>query len=175
MANAKKATLSLVVIDPKVTSIDDVRAEFKEIGLEDIEPATMEAVCLSDIEALRAKYSQPYNRCQAARRNPDGVLNAVRCGGHCHKGTIYYSQHFGQDLAYQKGTRKNKVVKFVLSLRRRLQAKRFLVQLVAASMVYHSGSRTWRSLSVLQALHLCRRRMMPENDIVHIETKRGVN
>ena len=112
MANAKKATLSLVVKNPEVTSIDDVRAEFKEIGLEDIEPATMEAVCLSGIEALRAEFSKPYNRCQAARRNPDGVLNAVRCGGHCRKGTIYCSQHFGQDLAYEKGTRKNKVVKF---------------------------------------------------------------
>ena len=104
--------MSLVVKNPEVTSIDDVRAEFKEIGLEDIEPATMEAVCLSGIEALRAEFSKPYNRCQAARRNPDGVLNAVRCGGHCHKGTMYCSQHFGQDLAYQKGTRKNKVVKF---------------------------------------------------------------
>ena len=58
MANAKEATLSLVVVDPEVTSIDLVRKEFKEIGLEDIEPATMEAVCLSDIEALRAEFSK---------------------------------------------------------------------------------------------------------------------
>ena len=63
----------------------------------------------------------------------------------------------------------------LLSLRRRLQAKRFLVQIVAASMVYHSVSGTWQSLGVLQALHLCRRRMMPEKDIVHIESKRGIN
>ena len=68
MANVKKATLSLVVKNPKVTSIDDVRDEFKNIGLVvDIEPATMEAVCLSDIEALRAEFSKPYNRCEAAR------------------------------------------------------------------------------------------------------------
>ena len=112
MANVINSTLSLVVKNPKVTSIDDVRAEFKEIGLEDIEPATMEAVCLSGIEALRAEFSKPYNRCEAARRNPDGVLNAVRCGGYCSKGKIYCSRHFGQDLAFQNGTRKNKVVKF---------------------------------------------------------------
>ena len=112
MANAKKATLSLVVINPKVTSIDDVRAEFKEIGLEAIEPATMEAVCLSGIEALRAEFSKPYNRCEAARTNPDGVLNAVRCQGSCQKGKIYCSRHFRQDLAFKNGARNNEVVKF---------------------------------------------------------------
>ena len=109
---AKKATLSLVVKNPEVTSIDDVRAEFKEIGLEDIEPATMEAVCLSGIEALRAEFSKPYNRCEAARTNPDGVLNAVRCQGSCQKEKIYCSRHFRQDLAFRNGARKNEVVKF---------------------------------------------------------------
>ena len=112
MANAKKATLSLVVKNPEVTSIDDVRAEFKEIGLEDIEPATMEAVCLSGIEALRAEFSKPYNRCEAARTNPDGVLNAVRCQGSCQKEKIYCSRHFRQDLAFKNDARKNEVVKF---------------------------------------------------------------
>ena len=89
-----------------------MRDELKDIGLQDIEPATMEAVCLSDIEALRAEFSKPFNRCEAARTNPDGVLNAVRCGGYCNKGKIYCSRHFGQDLAFRNGTRKDQVAKF---------------------------------------------------------------
>ena len=74
MANDINAKDSLVVVEPKVTSIDHVRVEFKGIGLEDIEPATMEALCLADIEALRAEFGKAYNRCQAARKNPAGVL-----------------------------------------------------------------------------------------------------
>ena len=89
MANAKKSTLSLVVKNPEVTSIDDVRDEFKNIGLEDIEPATMEALCLDDIEQLRVHFGKAYNRCQAARKNPAGVLNAVQCSGSCRKHFSY--------------------------------------------------------------------------------------
>ena len=40
MANVINATLSLVVKNPKVTSIDDVRDDFKDIGLVETEPAT---------------------------------------------------------------------------------------------------------------------------------------
>ena len=89
-----------------------MRAEFKEIGLEDIEPATMEALCLADIEALRAEFGKAYNRCQAERENPAGVLNAVRCSGSCRKDFSYCWRHSIQDEAYKNRKHRVQVVKF---------------------------------------------------------------
>ena len=89
-----------------------MRKEFKAIGLEDIEPATMEALCLDDIEQLRVHFGKAYNRCQAARKNPAGVLNAVQCSGSCRKHFSYCWRHSIQDEAYKIGRHKVQVVKF---------------------------------------------------------------
>ena len=113
MANAKLATRSLVVVDPYVTSIADVRNEFQKIGLEDIAPETFEAMCLENINALREEFGKAYNRCTAARKSPAGVLNAVRCTGYCRKDFPYCWRHSLQDEAFNNGSSNAKqVVKF---------------------------------------------------------------
>jgi len=113
MAAAKLATESLVVVDPYVTSIADVRPQFQKIGLEDIAPETLEAVCMEDINRYREEFGKAYNRCTAARKSPAGVLNAVRCTGHCRKDFTYCWRHSLQDEAYKNGaSHAKRVVKF---------------------------------------------------------------
>jgi len=110
MAAAIRATGSLVVVDPYVTSIDKVRDEFKDIGLEDIAPETLEAVCMEDINRYREEFGKVYSRCTAARKSPAGVLNAVRCTGYCRKDFPYCWRHSLQDEAYKHGSSNAKQV-----------------------------------------------------------------
>ena len=72
----------------------------------------MGAVCLEHIEALRAEFGKAYNRCQAARKNPAGVLNAVQCSGSCRKHFSYCWRHSIQDEAYRNCKHRVPVVKF---------------------------------------------------------------
>ena len=53
MANANNATGALAVVAPYVTSIDAVRADFKNVSLKDIPRDTLKAICVEDIEKIR--------------------------------------------------------------------------------------------------------------------------